>query len=122
MSGQRSLLARDPRGQEAYLRPSEDRPTLTWTAPGRAGDILQETSLRDGDSVFTSRTSSPMKAYMGHSEDMQVRTSAEEEEPEEEESPHTSESGGTHWRAGRSSGVHAHLAGETPQRAGEPLS
>lgn len=58
-------LNRSPRGQEATLpeKLSGDGPMLIWTAPSEE----VETSHRrhpggDGDSVFTSRTSSPIKA------------------------------------------------------------
>lgn len=63
-------LNRDPRGQEAPL-PEElsgDGPMLIWTAPSEeAGTSHRRHPGGDGDSVFTSRTSSPMKACAGQS-------------------------------------------------------
>lgn len=64
-------LTKDPKGQEAPL-PEElsgDGPMLIWTAPSEgAGTSHRRHPGGDGDSVFTSRTSSPIKAYAGSPE------------------------------------------------------
>lgn len=71
-------FTRDPRGQEAPL-PEElsgDGPMLIWTAPSEgAGTSHRRHPEEDGDSVFTSSTSSPIKAYVKQSREMLVRRS-----------------------------------------------
>lgn len=66
-------LNRDPRGQETPL-PEElsgDGPMLIWTAPSEeAGTSHRRHPGGDGDSVFTSRTSSPIKGCAGQSRDI----------------------------------------------------
>lgn len=48
-----------------------DGPMLIWTAPSEgAGTSHRRHPGGDGDSVFTSRTSSPIKAYAGQSRDI----------------------------------------------------
>ena len=76
-------LTRDSKCQETPLpeEPSRDGPMLIWTAPSEgAGTSQRRHPEGDRDSVFTSRTSSPIKAYVGHSRDTLVRKSVEEKE------------------------------------------
>lgn len=61
-------LTRDPGDPEVLLpeEPSGDGPMLIWTAPNEgAGTSHSRHPGGEGDSVFTSRTSSPMNAYVG---------------------------------------------------------
>lgn len=66
-------LTREPRGLEAPL-PEElsgDGPMLIWTAPSEeAGTSHRRHPGGDGDSVFTSRTSSPVRPCAGQSSDI----------------------------------------------------
>lgn len=62
---------------------SGDGPMLIWTAPSEgAGTSHRRHPGGDGDSVFTSRTSSPMKAWLGESAERREASELTEQDGE----------------------------------------